>query len=266
MSRIESTFAQLRSSGTTGLVTFVTAGDPDHMNSGRILRALDDAGADIIEVGVPFSDPLADGPVIQRACERALASGSTLSSTLELIAEVRSDIRAPIVVFSYVNPILCLGIVEFARRAAEAGVDGVLVLDLPVEEASELRETLASVKIDMIFLVSPTTSSHRLQVAATLGRGFLYGISRLGVTGARQELSSGARELAERVQAVTAMPLAMGFGIASPEHVAEVGNFADAAVVGSGLVNVVAESGDSPDLPDKVRNYVGWLKSGTLKK
>ena len=154
MSRIESAFAQLRSSGTTGLVTFVTAGDPDHINSSKILRALDDAGADIIEVGVPFSDPLADGPVIQRACERALAAGSTLSSTLELIAEVRSDVRAPIVVFSYVNPILCLGIVEFARCAAEAGVDGVLVLDLPVEEASELREALASVKVDMIFLVS----------------------------------------------------------------------------------------------------------------
>ena len=266
MSRIESTFTRLRSSGTTGLVTFVTAGDPDHINSGRILRALDDAGADIIEVGVPFSDPLADGPVIQRACERALAAGATLSSALALIAEVRSGVRAPIVVFSYVNPILHLGITEFARCATEAGVDGVLVLDLPVEEASELREALASVKIDMIFLVSPTTSDYRLQIAATLGRGFLYGISRLGVTGARQELSSGARELAERVRAITAMPLAMGFGIASPEHVVEVGSFADAAVVGSGLVNVVAELAGSPSLPDKVRDYVSWLKSGTLKK
>ena len=216
MSRIDSTFARLRASGTTGLVTFVTAGDPDRAHSSRILRALDGAGADVLEVGVPFSDPMADGPVIQRACERALAAGTTLCSTLELIAEVRPDVRAPIVVFSYVNPILRLGIAPFVQRAAEAGVDGVLALDLPVEEAPELREALAAVGIDMIFLVSPTTSDRRLGAAATLGRGFLYGISRLGVTGARQELSASASDLASRVRSVTAMPLAVGSGSRAP--------------------------------------------------
>ncbi len=262
MSRIDEAFARLRATRTTGLVTFVTAGDPDHARSGRILTALDRAGADVLEVGVPFSDPLADGPVIQRASERALAGGATLSSTLDLIAAVRGEIAAPVVLFSYVNPLFRLGVDTFARRAAEAGVDGVLMLDLPVEEADAVRNPLLAAGIDTIFLVSPTTTDERLRAAATLGRGFLYGISRLGVTGARQQLSDQARDLASRVRSITTMPLAVGFGISRPEHVAEVGQFADAAVVGSGLVSTVAEASEAPDLVERVEAYVRWLKGG----
>src|SRR4051812_16422064 len=185
MSRIADAFARIRSEGRPGLVTYTTAGDPDLPRSADVLRALDRAGADVLEVGIPFSDPLADGPVIQRATERALAAGGNLRSALQMIRELRREITAPIVVFSYANPLLRCGIGEFARRAADAGVDGVLALDLPIEEAAEFHEALATAGIDMIFLLSPTTTDARIKRAAELGSGFLYGISRLGVTGAR---------------------------------------------------------------------------------
>jgi tryptophan synthase alpha chain len=242
-------------------VTYVTAGDPDLPRSGEILRALDRAGADVLEVGVPFSDPLADGPVIQRATERALAAGSTLARVLALIADVRSQIAAPIVIFSYANPILRLGAERFAQEAAAAGVDGVLVLDLPIEEASGFRSTLSASGLDTIFLLSPTTTDARIRKAAELGSGFLYGISRLGVTGARDQVASGAEALVRRIRAHTALPIALGFGISRPEHIAEVTTFADAAVVGSALVSVIAEHGTSPALVKHVEDYVRWLKS-----
>ncbi len=260
-SRIDATFKRLRAAGRTGLVTFVSAGDPSLPRSADVLRALDRAGADVLEVGVPFSDPLADGPEIQRASERALAAGATLSGVLAMIAGVRADIAAPIVLFTYANPVARMGLEAFARRAADAGVDGVLALDLPIEEAGDLRATLAARGLDTIFLLSPTTTTERIRQAAALGRGFLYGISRLGVTGVRDRVADDARALAARVRAVTAMPLAIGFGISRPEHVAEVGAWADAAVVGSGLVRVIAEYGGRPDLLDRVADYVKWLKS-----
>src|SRR5436309_11185455 len=178
-SRITETFARIRSERRTGLVTYTTAGDPDLPRSAAILRALDRAGADVLEVGVPFSDPLADGPVIQRATERALAAGGSLRTALGVIEQVRARITAPIVVFSYANPLLRMGFEEFARRAAGAGVDGVLALDLPIEEATEFRDVLAASGLDTIFLLSPTTTDVRMRRAAQLGRGFLYGISRL---------------------------------------------------------------------------------------
>src|SRR5215831_761288 len=200
MSRIADTFARLRHEKRPGLVTYVTAGDPDLPRSGEILTTLDRAGADLLEVGVPFSDPLADGPVIQRATERALAAGATLARVLALVADVRSKIAAPIVIFSYANPILRLGAERFARVAAAAGVDGVLVLDLPIEEASAFRSTLSASGLDTIFLLSPTTTDARIRKAAELGSGFLYGISRLGVTGARDQLASSAETLVRRVR------------------------------------------------------------------
>ncbi len=260
MSRLGDTFARLRAAGTPGLVTYVTAGDPDLDRTAGILRALDRAGADVLEVGVPFSEPLADGPVIQRATERALAAGSTLPKVLDLLASLRSTLRAPVVVFSYANPILRFGMERFAARAAEAGVDGVLVLDLPIEEAGEFRDLMAARAIDTILLLSPTTSDERLRRAAELGSGFLYAISRLGVTGVRDELADGAEAIVRRIRAVTDMPVALGFGISRPEHVREVGRWADAAVVGSALVNVIAEAGASPDLESRVEEYVRWLK------
>src|SRR5438094_2463234 len=260
-SRITETFARIRSERRTGLVTYTTAGDPDLPRSAAILRALDRGGADAIEVGVPFSDPLADGPVIQRATERALAAGGSLRSTLALVEKIRPRVAAPVVIFSYANPLLRMGVEQFARAAAAAGVDGVLALDLPIEEAGSFRETLAAAGLDTIFLLSPTTTDERIGKAAELGRGFLYGISRLGVTGARDQVAPGAQALVGRIRAQTDMPIALGFGISRPEHVAEVGAYADAAVVGSALVSLVAEAGGSPDLIERVENYVRWLKN-----
>ena len=259
-SRIADAFARIRGEKRPGLVTYTTAGDPGLARSGDILQALDRAGADVIEVGVPFSDPLADGPVIQRATERALAAGGSLRSTLTLIEKIRPRLSAPVVVFSYANPLLRMGVDLFAKAAASAGVDGVLALDLPIEEAAGFRETLAAAGLDTIFLLSPTTTEARIQKAAELGRGFLYGISRLGVTGARERVASGAEALVKRIRAHTSLPIALGFGISRPEHVAEVATYADAAVVGSALVALIAEHSGSPDLLDRVETYVRWLK------
>jgi tryptophan synthase alpha chain len=260
MSTITAAFEQMRDSGRPGLVAYVTAGDPDLASTAEILVALADNGADVLEVGVPFSDPLADGPVIQRASERALASGTTLKRTLEMIRENRGQIRAPIVLFTYVNPILRMGEDAFVAAAAGAGVDGVLVLDLPVEEAAPFRERLVAAGLDPIFLLSPTTSDQRIRASAAMGSGFLYVISRLGVTGARAHIGTDAEPLVRRIRAQSNLPLALGFGISSPEHVAQVGQWADAAVVGSALVNVIAEHGSSPGLAGRAADYVRWLK------
>jgi len=261
MTRLAETFARIRSERRPGLVTYTTAGDPDLPRSAEILMALDRAGADVLEVGVPFSDPLADGPVIQRATERALAAGGSLRSTLAMIEKLRPQLSAPLVVFSYANPLLRLGLDEFARRASGAGVDGVLALDLPIEEAGGFRETLKRSDLDTIFLLSPTTTDARIKRAAELGSGFLYGISRLGVTGARDQVAAGAEAMVRRIRAHTAMPIALGFGISRPEHVAEVSTYADAAVVGSALVSVIAKESSTPDLIPRVEEYVRWLKN-----
>lgn len=254
------TFGALRRENRAGLVTFTTAGDPDLARSAEILLALDRAGADVLEVGVPFSDPLADGPVIQRATERAIAAGTSLRSALAMIAKVRPKISAPIVIFSYANPLLRMGVEAFASAAAEAGVNGVLALDLPIEEAASFRQTLAAAGLDTIFLLSPTTTDVRIGKAAELGRGFLYGISRLGVTGARDTVASGAEEMVRRIRKHTDMPVALGFGISRPEHVAEVGRYADAAVVGSALVALIAETAGAPDAIARVEAYVRSLR------
>jgi tryptophan synthase alpha chain len=261
VTRLQQTFARLRDAHAPGLVTYITAGDPDLDRTAGILRALDRGGADVIEVGVPFSDPLADGPVIQRATERALAAGTTLAGVLDLLQSVRGDIRAPIVIFSYANPILRLGAARFADRARAAGIDGVLILDLPIEEADDSRAMLGARGIDTILLLSPTTTDDRLRRAAALGSGFLYAISRLGVTGARETLAAGAQTMVERIRNVSDLPVALGFGISKPDHVREVARWADAAVVGSALVDVIAREGASRDLNTRVEEYVRWLKS-----
>ena len=261
MSRLQEAFSRIREQHAPGLVTYVTAGDPDLDRTAGILRALDRAGADVLEVGVPFSDPLADGPVIQRATERALAAGTTLSGVLDLLDAMRGELDAPIVIFSYANPILRLGAERFADRARGAGVDGVLILDLPIEEADEFRAMLAGRGIDTILLLSPTTTDDRLRRAAALGSGFLYAISRLGVTGARDTLAAGAQEMVRRIRSVSDLPVALGFGISRPDHVREVAQWADAAVVGSALVDVIAREGASRDLNTRVEEYVRWLKS-----
>lgn len=264
MSRIDDVFARIRREGRPGLITYTTAGDPDLSRSAEILRALDRGGADVLEVGVPFSDPLADGPVIQRATERAIAAGTNLRGVLAMVKDVRGDLRAPVVLFSYANPLLRLGLDAFAAQAAAAGVDGVLALDLPIEEAEPFRAALAHNGLDTIFLLSPTTTDARIERAAALGRGFLYGISRLGVTGARDQVASGAEALVRRIRAKTDRPIALGFGISRPEHVAEVGRYADAAVVGSALVSLIADAGQAADLATRVEQYVRSLKGASV--
>ncbi len=261
MSRIQAVFEQLREQRRAGMVTYVTAGDPDADTSAKILIALANAGADILEVGVPFSDPLADGPVIQRATERALASGMTLRGTLDVVRQVRRAVNTPIVLFTYANPVVRMDPAVFARSAREAGVDGVLILDYPVEEAEPLRAPLIQAGLDPIFLISPTTTDERIRRSAELGRGFLYLISRLGVTGVRDTLATDVSALVQRVRAQSSLPVALGFGISSPEHVAQACASADAAVVGSALVNVIAQHGASPDVADRAGEYVRWLKS-----
>ena len=262
MSRIDDTFAELQAKEQTGLVAYVTAGDPNLTQSALILETLDQAEVDIIEVGIPFSDPLADGPVIQRASERALLAGTTLKSSLEMIETARKRIECPLVLFTYVNPVLAMGAEDFMMRSADAGVDGLLVLDLPIDEAEELREVAITANIDPIFLLSPTTTHERIERTAELGRGFLYAISRLGVTGERDTMAEGVSGMIDRIRQVTSLPIALGFGISKPEHVREVGKLADAAVVGSGLVNRIAEVAAGEDLAGEIHRYVSWLKSG----
>jgi len=263
MSALATLFASLRANGSRGLVTFVTAGDPTAAASADIVCALDRAGADVIEIGVPFSDPVADGPAIQLASERALRAGGTLGSTLDLVADVRPRVRAPLVLFTYVNPVLRMGVDRFIDRAADAGVSGVLLLDLPIEESAGMQAALDSRGLDQIFLVSPTTTDSRLATAARLGRGFLYAISRLGVTGTRDAVAESAEPLVTRIRQASALPVALGFGISRPEHVASVCAFADAAVVGSAIVQVIADAvaaGRSPAAD--AEKFVTWLKQG----
>ncbi|HUR21703.1 MAG TPA: tryptophan synthase subunit alpha [Vicinamibacterales bacterium] len=263
MSRLSSTFARLREqtgpSREPALVAYVTAGDPDLTTSCDIVRGIARGGADVIEIGVPFSDPIADGPVIQRASERALARGGSLSRVLEVVRDVRGDIETPIVLFTYVNPVLRMGAEIFAARAATDGVDGVLLLDLPIEESGSMHRTLDEAGLDQIFLISPTTTEERLRQAADLGRGFLYAISRLGVTGVRDSVAGTAKPVVDAIRKVTAMPVALGFGISRPEHVRETCAYADAAVVGSALVQVIADAPRGSAAAEAER-FVRWLK------
>ena len=261
MSRLAAAFERIRAQGRGGLVAYVTAGDPDRDASEQVLLALARGGADVIEVGVPFSDPLADGPVIQRASERALAGGMTLRGALDLVARVRRTIDTPIVLFTYANPVDRMDPGTFIRTAAEAGVDGVLILDYPVEEAGPLRARLVAAGLDPIFLISPTTTDERIRASAAMGSGFLYVISRLGVTGTRDALAADVEPLIARVRAQTGLPVALGFGISRPEHVAQACRTADAAVVGSALVQMIAEHGAGNGLGARVAEYVRWLKS-----
>ncbi len=260
--RLEQAFARMKAEQRTGLVTFVSGGDPTLERSGEVIRALDEGGADVIEIGVPFSDPLADGPEIQRSSERALRAGTTLRGVLDLVGHIRKEVAAPLVLFSYANPVVRYGLEAFADRAASVGVDGVLLLDLPLDEAGPVRDILVTRGIAPIFLLSPTTTAARVAQADALGQGFLYAISRLGVTGVREEVAADARDLVARIRAHATLPIALGFGLSRPEHVRDVGRYADAAVVGSALVAQIARHGQSPQLADEVRRFVAWLRSG----
>jgi tryptophan synthase alpha chain len=258
-SRIENTFRDLRERGAKGLVVYLTAGDPTLDDTGKILAAVDRGGADLIELGVPFSDPLADGPVIQRASERALRVGTSLGKVLELLPRWRAMVRAPMILFTYYNPVLQYGLEDFAQDAARAGADGSLVVDLTPEESSDYVAALRSQNLDSIFLASPTSTDERLARIAKLSTGFLYLISRTGVTGERQQLSSSLRPLVARVRRFTSLPLALGFGISNPEQVQEVQSLAEAAVVGSALVHAI-EDRYAVEGESGIEKIVRWLK------
>ena len=223
-----------------GLVAYVTCGDPDLATTREIILAAIEAGADVIELGVPFSDPVADGPVIQRASERALKNGTSLAQVLTLAAEIRQQAQSTgLIVFSYLNPILRMGMGKFCEVARHAGVDGVLVTDLPVEEAGEYLRMMRANDLAPVFLAAPTSPDERLRRIAEASRGFVYAVSRSGVTGTRQQLAEDARKLVRRLRRVTKLPIALGFGISTAEQFAEVGEFADAVVVGSAIVETI---------------------------
>jgi tryptophan synthase alpha chain len=225
-----------------GLVAYITCGDPSLDISREIALAAIRAGADVIELGVPFSDPVADGPVIQRASERALQHGTTLAGVLEVAKQLRQQSNAGLIIFSYLNPILQFDLEKFCAAAAEAGVDGTLVTDLPVEEAGEYLRAMKAHKLAPVFLAAPTSPEKRLRAVAKHSRGFVYAISRTGITGTRQELAGDARSLVERLRMHTKLPIAVGFGVSTPEQFAEVGSFADAAVVGSAIVQRIEQN------------------------
>ena len=264
LSSISATFARLKKEGKHGLIPFITAGDPDIETTRALLPAIARAGADVIELGVPFSDPIADGPVIQRASERALRRRLSVAEILEVVRDVRREMDVPVVIFSYLNPLLQFGVGRFADEAARAGVDGVLLTDLPLEEAGDFEHALAANSLDLISLVAPTSTDERLRMIAEKASGFVYAVSRMGVTGATSELSNEAEKLVERVRTFTDLPVAVGFGISNAVQVAEVWRYADAAVVGSAIVAEIERNTGRADLVQVVEEFVRALKPGYL--
>jgi len=248
--------------GTPGLVAYLTAGDPNLGATRDIALVAIDAGADVIELGVPFSDPVADGPVIQRASERALRHGTTLSDVLAIAAELRrARPRAGLVIFSYYNPVLRYGLERFCSAAEKAGVDGVLITDMIVDEAGEYLKHLEGHKLAPIFLAAPTSPDERLAKIAAASRGFVYAISRTGITGTQQSLASDASGLVSRLRRYTNLPIAVGFGVSNAGHFATVGQFADAAVIGSALVEIIERSA-AEEAPRSIARFIEGLRAG----
>ena len=256
MKRIKERFEALKSEGRKGFIPFVTAGDPDIETSLEIILKLAECGADVIELGVPFSDPMADGPTIQRSSQRALERGTNLKAVLQMVRQFRKHAATPIVLFSYLNPLMQFGIEKLADTAAEIGVDAILVTDAIDEEAKELSELLSAKDIDLISLIAPTTTDERLKCISDSASGFVYAVSRAGVTGARAEMSNAAEELVERARKFTDLPIAVGFGISTHAQILDVWRYADAAVVGSAIVAEIEKS----DSLNAVINVEGLLQ------
>jgi tryptophan synthase alpha chain len=259
LGRIEKVFSNLKRDGKKGFIPFITAGDPDLDTTAKLLVALANCGADIIELGVPFSDPMADGPVIQRASERALRHGFGLNEIFETTAKARAKIETPLVLFSYFNPLLQYGVRNLARGARRAGIDGILVTDLTPEESKEFAAALKGNDLDMIFLVAPTSTDERLHMITAHASGFVYAVSRAGVTGARENLSREAELLVARVRKFSSLPVAVGFGISSAEQVEETLRYADAVVVGSAIVAQIEKLLGESNLVEAIGQYVRSL-------
>jgi tryptophan synthase alpha chain len=265
LTRIEEKFKSLKASGGKAFVPYLTAGDPDLSTTKELILALDKAGADIIELGVPFSDPIADGPVIQRATERALAQGTRLADVLELGADIRKRSSIPLLLFSYYNPLLRYGLRRLARDAATAGFDGVLATDLTIEESGEFVEVMRQAGLNTAFLAAPTSSMERMRRIAALSTGFLYAVSRTGVTGERQELSAELREFLQTLRQAATCPIVVGFGISQPEQVQTVWREADGVAVGSAIVREIENNIGRGDLVERVAAFAAWLRGNNSR-
>ncbi|MGQ9634448.1 MAG: tryptophan synthase subunit alpha [Bryobacteraceae bacterium] len=260
--RITQRFRRLRAERHKGLIAYLTAGDPSPDITPELVLALERGGADVVELGVPFSDPIADGPVILAAAERALRAGTTLRRVLEIAREIRQRSQIPLLLFSYLNPLLRYGLDAAARDAAKAGIDGCLITDLCAEEAAEYVQTFHARGLDTVFLAAPTSTPRRLEQVAKHSTGFVYLVSRTGVTGEREALSDAVAPLASAMRRVTDLPLAVGFGISRPEHVREVGRVADAAVVGSAFVRLIERSAGDSSVGMQLESLARELKRG----
>ena len=265
VSRLDTTFGKLRGRGERALVTFFTAGDPSLDVTERLVIEAARRGADVIELGVPFSDPIGDGPVNQRSAERALRAGTSLIRVLETVSRVRERVRAPLVLMTYYNPLYAFGLKAFARTAVDAGVDGVLVVDLPPEEATELAAEAEGVGLDLIHMVAPTSTPPRLRLIGRRSCGFVYVVSRTGVTGERADVPAELGAQLRSLRMVTTKPICVGFGIAKPEQVAAVGALADGVIVGSAIVRLIESRMDSPTMVDDVGTFIAELKAPLRK-
>lgn len=256
LNRIDKTFARLRAAGTPGFIAYITAGDPTLEATEELVPALENAGVDIVELGVPFSDPLADGVVNQMAAQRALDAGATIAKLFESIRKIRAKSEIPLVLFTYLNPLYVHGFDKFHEEAAAAGVDGILILDLPPEEIEANRELADQHRMKSIRLIAPTTPPARMERIAKSADGFIYYVSREGVTGEQAKLSDSIASQVAEIKKHTDLPVAVGFGISSPEQAAEVARSADAVVVGSAIVRRIAEHGKEPDLAERISSFV----------
>ncbi len=260
--RLTTLFNRLKSRKRHALIPFISAGDPDMATTKELIYTLEKSGADIIELGIPFSDPMADGPTIQASYERALKKGATPGGVLKLVRNVRRHSEIPIVLFGYYNPILAYGLERFAKNAHASGVDGVLVVDLPPEEAADLKAALNAVGIDLIFLLTPTSDSSRMDRVARVGSGFIYFVSLTGVTGARVKLSNKIPSYVTKARRHTGLPVGVGFGISTPAQAAEVCKTADGVVVGSAIINIIANTRGKKRVLSEVGKFVSKLKEG----
>lgn len=262
MTRITALFEKLKHENRKALITYITAGDPAPDRTAGFVAALERGGADLIELGVPFSDPVADGPVIQRAGDRALRAGTNMRRVLEIAREIRTTSEIPILLFTYLNPVLRYGLEQLARDAKNAGIDGVLLTDVSVEEAEEFTRTMQAAGLDTVFLAAPTSSPRRLRLIAQYSSGFIYLVSRLGVTGEQQSVSAAVGPLIDAVRKETALPLAVGFGVSKAEHVAQLGRLAEAVVVGSALMSLIERNPDE----QAIEEFARGLKAGFESK
>ena len=264
--RLERAFAHARKGRRAAFIPYITAGDPTASRTVVLARTLERVGADIVELGVPFTDPIADGPTNQRSAERALAQGTTLSTVLEIVRELRFSSTIPVVLFSYFNPVHAYGLARFAVDAAAAGVDGVLFTDVPVDEAGAAWEALRWVGIELVLLVAPTSTRERVKAVRKLAGSFVYFVARIGVTGTRTSLEEGLEDQVRLVRKLTKSRVAVGFGVSTPEQVSRIAQFADGVVVGSALVQRIGELGDAPELPGEIEALARTFVMATRRK